>query len=134
MPLRPHAPGVGRPNHAGDVIRQQHRGAVRHEHAQREVLFTGHEGVGGFDGGGRRCVDRRDCVRVQLLHPHKALLGQTENVREASAVCGDGVRVVAYVGAQVEGVVRGSRNPACTGSEHHADGAGEKIWHDSQLN
>ena len=131
---RSHTARVGCGDHTCAVVGQQHGGAVRNQHAQREVFLASHDRVSGRNRLIRGPVDHGDGVGVELFHPHETLGGKAQDVGETLTVRGDVGWVVANMRSQVERIVRRTRNPASTGSKHHADGAVGKIWHASQSN
>ena len=121
-----HAAGVGRGNDAGGVVRKQHGDAVRDEDSESEVRRGGHECIGGLDGAVLRSVDDGDGIGVELLHVDD--VWEIQNSGEPRAVRGDVLGIIAHVGAQIEGTVRGRGNPAGTGGKYHADGAATHVW------
>ena len=70
-----------------------------------------------------RAINHRDCVGVQLLHPNELRRVELQRAGETLPILSNMLRIVADMVGEIERCVRGRRNPAGTGSKHHADGA-----------
>jgi hypothetical protein len=102
---------------ARNRIRQEHRGAVGRDHAERESALRGDHCIGLRPLACPWTSNAHGRGRVDLVHAEKAVRRNVQGRGDPTAILCDGSRIVPRAGTSVEARVNSSGHPALAAEE-----------------